>query len=240
MNTKFLGIVLTMFFVGSFVGMASATMLGAPVSKGEQGKKDLGIGVSFWKKQFEMDDFDDSGDIRGTRLLITPAFSVADQVDVFLRFGMVDSELDFEDDDAEIKTDMTLAYGGGIKFTFLDAARFRVGAMLQLLLWSGDDEVFIDGLEYEIDIDSFELDAAVGAEYAINDDVSCFGGFMLGKADADLEISQMDTITLDASEKNFFGLFGGVNYNITDALDVGFETRLITEMSFTLFADFSF
>ncbi len=188
--------------------------------------------MSFWKKKFESDDLDGSENVKSTRFLLTPAYGITDQVDAFLRLGIVDSDFDIEGID--IETDMALAYGGGVKFTFLEEKQFRIGALIQLLMWSGEDEVY----GYDIEIDSLEIDIAVGTNYAINDQFSCYGGLMLGKAEAELDASGLGS--LDAEEDNLIGLFGGAIYNVTDTVGVGMELRLITETTFTFMANFSF
>lgn len=240
MKKKLLWILLTIFLVGSFSGMANAAMVGPPVSKGEAGKISLGTGISFWTKKLESDDLDGSENVDSTRLLLTPTYSIVKQCDVFLRLGLVDSE--FEINDVDIDTDMAIAYGGGVKFTFFEEKKFRVGAVIQLLMWSADDEVTVAGNDLDVEIDSLELDIAIGTNVAIDDRLSFYGGFMLGKDDADLEISLSGygSETFDAEEDSIIGLFGGLTYDITEMFGVGLEARLITETSITFMGNFSF
>ena len=252
-----LGIMLMVF--GLCSSGAFAASLGPPVAGLEAGKWSIGIDYAYtdmtvsekgvWTESadifvpppadarttapYEMKD-----DYKSNMVFANFGLGISDKLEIFLRLGSSDLDVDVEGGDWDGGSD--IAYGLGAKATFYEAGDLELGGLVQMTWASTDGDVTMvtdeiagyafafpaefsgDG-EYEWD----EIKIAFGPRYKLTESISIYGGpfyhLISGDFDADAEVEVSNArarieVSGDFEEESNFGFYVGGQIDIMETL----------------------
>jgi hypothetical protein len=201
-------------------GTATAARLGDPGSVAAPGRFTLGVEYEFLERDVEFDApfLGASGaELESQRLLFRGAYGIAPNLEVFLRLGPAEAETNTPN----VNGDFSLAFGGGVKGVMLRGENWALGATLQMLYFNSEN-----GGE----VDVFELDAAIGASFAMGP-AAPYAGLVM-------QWSQGEVTTAGASQdfeqENLIGIFFGINYVPQPNVSLGIEAHIIHETSVSI------
>jgi hypothetical protein len=172
--------------------------LGPPGSNLRKGEYKIGINLALSSQDIETAEGNwtqyidgaatDSGiailetveDFETYRAYTTFGLPLTHSWEVFLRLGGTTAELgdEFWSDGEEFESNAELAIGGGIRATFYEELALKIGGIAQANWSEFDGKVEAShwpGPEF-LDMEMFEIQAALGATYMFSDRLSIYGG----------------------------------------------------------------
>lgn len=259
MERKMLLIGIVIVAVGLCSSGALAASMGPPVAGLEAGKWGTGLDyaytdmtVALKTNLVEVADifvppppdatltaqFEETDDLESNMIFFNLGYGVSDRVEVFLRLGFSDIDVDIEDGDWDAGSDF--AYGVGAKTTFYESGKLKLGGLAQMT-WAGADgdvtvlrseaagipfaeptELSGNG-EFEWD----EIKIAIGPSYELTEGIWIYGGpfyhLINGDYDLDAAVTRVDgsaliTVSGDMEEESDFGFYVGGQISITEKL----------------------
>jgi hypothetical protein len=199
---------------------ATAARLGDPGSVAAPGRFTLGVEYEFLERDVEFDApfFGASGaELESQRLLFRGAYGIAPNLEVFLRLGTVEAETNTPN----VNGDFSLGFGGGVKGVMLRGENWALGATVQMLYFNSEN-----GGEVE----AFELDAAIGASFALGP-AAPYAGLVMQWTQGELTTAGQSQ---DFEQDNLIGIFFGINYVPQPNVSLGIEAHIIHETSVSI------
>ena len=199
---------------------ATAARLGDPGSVAGPGRFTLGVEYEFLERDVEFDApfLGASGaELQSQRILFRGAYGIAPNLEVFLRLGPAEAETDTP----SVNGDFALAFGGGVKGVMLRGENWALGATAQMLYFNSEN-----GGEVEV----FELDAAIGASFALGP-AAPYAGLVMQWTQGELTTAGASQ---DFEQENLIGIFFGINYVPQPNLSLGIEAHIIHEMAVSI------
>ena len=223
-------------------------LMGPPSAGLKQQDFKIGADYSYTKMDLEFNDgeyveyldgwFDVSGprsdlklkDIKTNTVYVNMGYGVTDIFEVFLRLGGTNAEFsgsNFWATGEEFDSNIDFAIGGGIKATFYEEGKLKIGGLIQAD-WSDLDGA-IRPKEWPVADDTVQFDLAqvqiaVGPSYKLTDMISIYGGPFLHFVRGDWEdvynyidvglITSKNTWTVE--EDSYFGIYIGTQMEITE------------------------
>jgi opacity protein-like surface antigen len=226
-------------------------LMGPPSAGLKQEDFKIGADYSHSKMDLEFNDgryveyldgwFDASGpqsdlklkDIKINTVYANLGYGVTNNCEIFLRLGGTNARFSgstFWSSGEEFDSNTDFAIGGGIKATFYEEGRLKVGGLIQV------DWAELDGAirpkdwpvaDDTVQFDLTQVKIAAGPSYELTDMVSIYGGPFLHFVRGDWEdvYSQIDPITgglltskfdWDVEEDSIFGAYIGTQIEITE------------------------
>ena len=244
--TSYLGFAIAMVFMSGPAAFAMSTM-GPPSADLKQAQFKIGVDYSYNKMDLKFKSgkyveyldgiFDIAGpqsnlklkDIKINTVYANLGYGVTDFFEAFLRLGGTNARFSgttFWESGEEFDSDTDFAIGGGVKATFYDDGRLKLGALFQAdwSEWDGairpkDWPVADDTVTFRVT----QLQIAVGPSYKLTDMVSIYGGPFLHFVYGDWEdIYSYDDAglitaknTWDVKEDSNFGGYIGAQVEIS-------------------------
>jgi opacity protein-like surface antigen len=245
--TSYLGFAIAMVFISGPAAFALSTM-GPPSANLKQAQFKIGVDYSYNKMDLKFKDgkyveyldgiFDIAGpqsnlklkDIKINTVYANLGYGVTDFFEVFLRLGGKNARFGgttFWESGEEFDSDTDFAIGGGVKATFYEDGRLKIGALFQTdwSEWDGairpkDWPVADDTVTFRVT----QLQIAAGPSYKLTDMVSIYGGPFLHFVYGDWEdiYSYVDgglitaKNTWDVKEDSNFGAYIGTQIEISE------------------------
>ena len=245
-----LGLAIIIVCIGEPAAFALSSM-GPPTAGLKQEDFNIGTGYSHSEMDLDLNDgkyveyldgwFDASGtqsdlklkDIKINTVYVNLGYGVTDNFEIFLRLGGTNAKFDgytfwTSGDDFDSNTDF--AIGGGIKTTFYEEDKLKIGGLIQIG-WSELDGA-LRPKEWPVADDTVQFDLtqvriAVGPSYELTERVLIYGGPFLHFVRGDWEdiYSQIDPdtgglLTTKSSwtveEESAFGAYIGTQMAITE------------------------
>jgi opacity protein-like surface antigen len=223
-------------------------LMGPPSAGLKQQDFKIGADYSYTKMDLEFNNgkyveyldgwFDVSGprsdlklkDIKTNTVYVNIGYGVTDIFEVFLRLGGTNAEFsgtNFWSTGEEFDSNIDFAIGGGIKATFYEESKLKIGGLIQAD-WSDLDGA-IRPKEWPVADDTVQFDLAqvqiaVGPSYKLTDMISIYGGPFLHFVRGNWEdvynyidvglITSKNTWTVE--EDSYFGIYIGTQMEITE------------------------
>jgi hypothetical protein len=197
--TSHFGFALLIFFIGGPAASAMSTM-GSPSAGLRQAQFRVGADYSYNKMDLKFSDgkyveyldgfYDISGpqsnlklkDVKVNTVYANLGYGVTDYFEVFLRLGGTNATFGgttFWESGEDFDSDTDFAIGGGVKATFYENGRLKIGGLFQAdwSEWDGairpkDWPVADDTVTFDVT----QLQIAAGPSYQLTDMVSIYGG----------------------------------------------------------------
>ncbi|MBU0995861.1 MAG: hypothetical protein KJ737_25480 [Proteobacteria bacterium] len=183
-----------------------------------------GVPEGRWRVTAELDnwdkDMDEGTDLESTRLLAKFTYGISGKVNIFGRIGFAEFEVGSADSDYEP------AWGAGAKIKVYEKDNIDAGIVAQIFHFSGD----FSGADFDVT----EIDIACGANHQFTDVFLGYFGFSISMVEIDFDNGG------DHDEDDPFFFFGGIEFKVNNATDIGLEIRTFGESSITLLANFDF
>lgn len=199
---------------------ATAARLGDPGSVAAPSRFTLGVEYEFLERDVEFDSpffGATEAELESQRILFRGAYGIAPNLEVFLRLGTVEGETDTP----KVSGDFSLGFGGGVKGVMLRGANWALGATAQMLYFSSEN-----GGEVEV----FELDAAIGASFALGP-AAPYAGLVMQWTQGELTTAGQ---ARDFDQEDLIGIFFGINYVPQPNISLGFEAHIVHETAISL------
>ncbi len=244
------------------IGLAGSTafaldLMGPPAGGLKQGQFHVGLDYSYGEMDLKLDTgrwvehldgmFYDAGkatsftlkDFETATLYANFGYGIADNWDVFLRLGGTNAE--FDDSiwlDAEsFDSGAQMAIGAGVKGTFYEEGRFRLGGILQVGWAEYDGKLKAPHWATAdlVEMNITEVQIAVGPTYQFTDRFSMYGGPFLHFVDGDLKdrVSEWTEDGLLTSryswrvkEDSVLGAYIGAQVDLAENCSLNFECQL--------------
>lgn len=216
-----LSVVLIVVALTGSVVLAMAPM-GTPTAGLKQNQFRAGVDYSYSVMDIEgsPSDGDDYTikDFTSNGIWANLGYGISDSLEAFVRLGAANGDFDeIEDgeDDIGYSGDYEFSWGFGAKYTFWQQQeKINWGALFQMTWLSTEDDITMESGESKVEIDSYEIQVAVGPTWKASDNLSIYGGpfvhFLRG--DIDFEGGESD----DLKEKSEFGGYVGAQANLTE------------------------
>lgn len=188
--------------------------------------------------------FNDSGqatpftikDFKTNNVYFNFGYGFTDNLDAFVRLGA--TAADFGDsiwqDTEKYDGDADLTIGAGIKATFYDDDKLKIGGLIQTSWAEYDGELYAPHWSTPdiVDISMAQVQIAVGPTYELNDNVSIYGGpfwhYTIG--DLDVEVNEEvgggilnSYFSWDIDDSSTFGAFVGTRIEINENTSFNIE-----------------
>jgi len=188
---------------------------------------DSGDATSFTLKDFEMN-----------KVYFNLGYGFTDNLEAFFRIGAATSTFgdSIWEDSEKFDSDVDLTIGTGIKATFYDDGRLKVGGMFQSSWGKFDgklDASHWPSADY-VEINMTELQIAVGPTYKLTDSVSIYGGpfwhcvsgYLDDEATEEIGGDIYDTLfSWDIDDSSTFGAYIGtkIDFNENTSFNIEFQ-----------------
>ena len=180
--------------------------LGAPAASLVRGQWSLGADYGFMDADIDTDLADVSG-FESNTILANLGYGIADNWELYGLLGFADGEVGGFDSDYEE------AYGFGAKVTLSESPKWKWGAVYQMLWVNPEDTV--GGVDVEADI--YDIKAAFGPTYKINECWDIYGGPMVYYIAGDVDAGFGPvTANTDVDQDVQVGAYGGIGVDLTD------------------------
>ena len=233
-------------FLLCLFSVATAGTIGNPTARVEQGVFQVGGEIDFGERDIDVDNSKDL-EVESNRYIVTGAYGVSDQINVYAKLGMADASID--EHGIDFDGDMQITYGGGLRATVHEIDDVKIGVAAQISYFSSEDTEELQYYYYtystDIEVTWWEYEIAAGASYEGIESFVPYGGILFSKTDGEVKATQTSAVyskseKVDFDEADLVGIFLGADYNVTPEFKVGLEARLMNQTSFSLMANYVF
>jgi len=176
----------------------------------------------------------------GNRYLVKGTISPFENVDIYVKIGAGEDELDDGGNDVEIKSEVDLAYGGGIRANLItwEDVGMHLGMDVQYLRFdSGIDSVTISGAKYDSAVGDYTVDQWQTALFLVKDffQVSIYGGVQYSDSTIKYDYDAGGQRGNDETgNSDLFGVLAGINIYVTDTAICFIEGHFLDEDSISI------
>ncbi|MBL7170525.1 MAG: hypothetical protein ISS46_00825 [Candidatus Omnitrophica bacterium] len=198
-----------------------------------------GIVELVFDKDLEPDTGNDIA-FKGSRYLVKGTISPLENVDIYVKIGAGRDELDDGGNDVEIKSEVDLAYGGGLRANLItwEDSGMHLGLDAQFLRFdSGIDTVTISSTRYDSAAGNYTADQWQAALFLVKDffQVSVYGGGQYSDSSIEYDYDAGGQRGSDETENSdVFGALAGINIYVTDTVICFIEGHLLDETSISV------
>jgi hypothetical protein len=220
-------VLLCLLWSGSAIALDS---IGPPKAQLKQGQIGGGFGYSFSSEDVGTDykvlgvPFKDTiKDVESSRYYGTFALGVTDYLEVFGRIGSAD--MDPDDKDWQINGDSGIAWGYGLRATFVEQEKWSFGGVAQMHWINSEYEEAVPLLgSGKFDYDGWELQIAVGPTIDMGG-WYLYGGpfYYVLDGSFDAKLAGVKVASGDVEEESNFGGFIGAHFPIGENFCIGVD-----------------